>query len=436
MRLAVFGLGYVGSVTAACLADDGHQVVGVDTNRQKIETFNAGRGPIREPGLDDLIQSGIQSGRLLATSDSRAAVDETDAALICVGTPSRYDGSIDLEHVRAVVTVIGEALRERTTPYTVILRSTVLPGTTREVVVPILEQASGLTVGGQLDICFNPEFLREGSSIRDYREPPKIVVGTEDGKPSGISEQLYGQIECQRFDTVFEVAELAKYVDNTWHALKVSFANEMGRLARDMGVDGRDVMSIMSGDTKLNISARYLRPGFAYGGSCLPKDVSALQSHARSRDLELPLVAAIPRSNDEHINSAMDLIAELGGARVGLLGLTFKKDTDDLRNSPYLELARRLVGSGVEVRVFDPDLDPESLIGANMEFVNGQLPGFGQFLVTSSDDVMAFGDIVVLAKDAEALVEAALRLQPDQHLLDLTGMSVRPVDGNYVGIAW
>jgi GDP-mannose 6-dehydrogenase len=436
MRLAVFGLGYVGSVTAACLAEDGHQVVGVDTNPQKIEIFNAGRGPIREPGLDDLIQGGIESGRLLATSDSRSAVEETDAALICVGTPSRHDGSIDLEHVRAVMTVVGEALRERTTPYTVILRSTVLPGTTRDVVVPILEQASGLTVGGQLDVCFNPEFLREGSSIRDYREPPKIVVGTEDGKPSGISEQLYGQIECQRFDTVFEVAELAKYVDNTWHALKVSFANEMGRLARDMGVDGRDVMSIMSGDTKLNISARYLRPGFAYGGSCLPKDVSALQSHARSRDLELPLVAAIPRSNDEHINSAMDLIAELGGARVGLLGLTFKKDTDDLRNSPYLELARRLVGSGVEVRVFDPDLDPESLIGANMEFVNGQLPGFGQFLVTSSDDVMAFGDIVVLAKDAEALVEAALRLQPDQHLLDLTGMSVRPVDGNYVGIAW
>jgi GDP-mannose 6-dehydrogenase len=436
MRLAVFGLGYVGSVTAACLAEDGHQVVGVDTNPQKIEIFNAGRGPIREPGLDDLIKSGIESGRLLATSDSRGAVEETDAALICVGTPSRHDGSIDLEHVRAVMTVVGEALRQRTTPYTVILRSTVLPGTTRDVVVPILEQASGLTVGGQLDVCFNPEFLREGSSIRDYREPPKIVVGTEDGKPSEISEQLYGQIDCQRFDTVFEVAELAKYVDNTWHALKVSFANEMGRLAKDLGVDGRDVMSIMSGDTKLNISPRYLRPGFAYGGSCLPKDVSALQSHARTRDLELPLVAAIPRSNDEHIKSAMDLIAGLGGARVGLLGLTFKKNTDDLRNSPYLELARRLVGSGVEVRVFDPDLDPESLIGANMEFVNGQLPGFGQFLVTSSDDVMAFGDIVVLAKDAEPLVEAALKLQPDQYLLDLTGMSVRPVDGNYVGIAW
>lgn len=436
MRLAVFGLGYVGSVTAACLAEDGHQVVGVDTNPRKIQTFNAGRGPIREPGLDDLIRSGIESGRLLATSDSRSAVEETDAALICVGTPSRSDGSIDLDHVRAVTSVIGEALQERTTPYTVILRSTVLPGTTRDVVVPILEETSGLTLGGQLDLCFNPEFLREGSSIRDYREPPKIVVGTEDGKPSEITDQLYGQLECPRFDTVFEIAELAKYVDNTWHALKVSFANEMGRLARDVGVDGREVMTIMTGDTKLNISAKYLSPGFAYGGSCLPKDVSALQAHANSRDLDLPLVSAIPRSNDEHIQSAIDLIDELGGRRVGLLGLTFKKDTDDLRNSPYLELARRLVGSGAEVRVFDPDLDPESLIGANMEFVAGHLPGFGEFLVTSSDDVMEFGDVVVLAKDAWPLVEAALKLRPDQHLLDLTGMSVRPVEGNYLGIAW
>jgi GDP-mannose 6-dehydrogenase len=436
MRLAVFGLGYVGSVTAACLAEDGHRVIGVDSNRQKMEIFNSGRGPIREPGLDALIRSGIESGKLLATGDSTGAVEESDAALICVGTPSRPDGSIELDHVREVVADIGLALRGRSTPYTVILRSTVLPGTTREVVVPILERASGHTVGEHLDVCFNPEFLREGSSIRDYREPPKIVVGTEDGKHNAITDQLYGQIDCPRFDTVFEVAELAKYVDNTWHALKVTFANEMGRLARDIGVDGRDVMTIMTGDTKLNISARYLRPGFAYGGSCLPKDVAALQAHARTSELELPLISAIPRSNDEHIRSAIDLIGDLGGGRVGLLGLTFKKDTDDLRNSPFLELARRLIESGVEVRVFDPDVDPEALIGANMEFVSDRLPTYEQFLVASSDDVMQFGDVIVLAKDAETLVDAAMRLRPDQHLLDLAGMSVRPVEGRYVGIAW
>jgi GDP-mannose 6-dehydrogenase len=408
----------------------------VDSNRQKVEIFNSGRGPIREPGLDELIQAGIRSGRLLATTDSTSAVEESDAALICVGTPSKPDGSIELDQVRAVLAEIGEALRGRATPYTVILRSTVLPGTTRDVVVPILEQTSGLELGEQLDVCFNPEFLREGSSIRDYREPPKIVMGTEDGKPSAITDQLYGQLDCPRFDAIFEVAELAKYVDNTWHALKVSFANEMGRLARDMEVDGREVMTIMTGDTKLNISGRYLRPGFAYGGSCLPKDVSALQAHARARDVELPLLSAIPHSNDEHIQSAMDLITELGARRVGLLGITFKANTDDLRNSPFLELARRLVELGMEVRVFDPDIDPKTLIGANMEFATDQLPDFERFLVTSSEEVMGFGDIVVLAKDAEPLVRAALRLRPDQHLLDLAGMSVRPVDGSYVGIAW
>ncbi|HJS71718.1 MAG TPA: nucleotide sugar dehydrogenase [Acidimicrobiia bacterium] len=436
MNLAVFGLGYVGSVTAACLAEDGHQVLGVDSNRKKVVILNSGRGPIREPGLDDLISSGIASGRLEATVDSLAAVEQSDAALICVGTPSRPDGSIELDHVRNVVAEIGRALRGRATPYTVILRSTVLPGTTRDVVLPILESTSGLTVGEHLDLCFNPEFLREGSSLKDYREPPKIVVGTEDGKPNAILDQLYAQLDCPRFDTVFEIAELAKYVDNTWHALKVSFANEMGRLARDLGVDGRDVMSIMTGDTKLNISPRYLRPGFAYGGSCLPKDVSALRAHAKSRDLDVPLISAIPESNDEHIRSAVDLITDIGDSRVGLLGVTFKSNTDDLRNSPFLELARRLLDQGVDVRVFDPDIDPNTLIGANMTFLSEQLPTLERILVSSPDEVMQFGDTIVLGKDDEPLVTAALTLGPAQHLVDLAGMSVRPLEGSYVGIAW
>jgi len=436
VKLAVFGLGYVGSVTAACLTEDGHDVVGVDSNREKVEIFNSGRAPIREPGLDELIASGVASRRLLATDDSVAAVEQSDAALICVGTPSRPDGSIELDHIRTVVADIGRALRGRTTPFTVILRSTVLPGTTRDIVLPILESASGLTIGEQLDLCFNPEFLREGSSIKDYREPPKIVVGTDHGKQNAITDQLYAQFECPRTDTVFEVAELAKYVDNSWHALKVSFANEMGRLARDLGVDGREVMTIMTGDTKLNISSRYLRPGFAYGGSCLPKDIAALQSHAQSRDLDLPLISAIPMSNEEHLQSAMHLIEDLGGDKVGLLGITFKSNTDDLRNSPFLELARRLLDSGREVRVFDPDFDPQGLIGANLAFLREQLPSFEQILVSSPDEVMAFGDIVVLGKNDEPLVDAALKLGPGQHLVDLAGMSVRPVVGSYVGIGW
>jgi GDP-mannose 6-dehydrogenase len=436
VKLAVFGLGYVGSVTSACLAEDGHDVVGVDSNLEKVEIFNSGRAPIREPGLDDLIASGVASGRLLATDDSVAAVEQSDAALICVGTPSRADGSIELDHIRTVVADIGRALRGRTAPFTVILRSTVLPGTTRDIVLPILESASGLTIGEQIDLCFNPEFLREGSSIRDYREPPKIVVGTEHGKHNAITDQLYAQFESPRSDTVFEVAELAKYVDNSWHALKVSFANEMGRLARDLGVDGREVMTIMTGDTKLNISSRYLRPGFAYGGSCLPKDIAALQSHAQSRELDLPLISAIPQSNEEHIRSALDLIEDLGGNKVGLLGITFKSNTDDLRNSPFLELARRLLAGGKEVRVFDPDFDPKGLIGANLAFLSEQLPSFAQILVSSPEEVLAFGDIVVLGKNDEPLVDAALKLGPAQHLVDLAGMSVRPVDGSYVGIGW
>lgn len=436
MRIAVFGLGYVGSVTAACLADEGHMVIGVDPNVEKVSDFRQKRAPVKEPGLDDLIASGVSSGRLTATRDPVEAVDGSDVALICVGTPSQPDGSINLDHVRSVVAEIGHALRHRSSKYTVVVRSTVLPGTMRGVVIPGLERASGKRADEEIDVCFNPEFLREGTSIFDYHEPPKIVVGTDTGKPNQVVYDLYQKLNCPRFETVYEIAELAKYVDNTWHALKVGFANEIGRVAKDLQIDGRDVMEIMTGDTKLNISSKYLRPGFAYGGSCLPKDVSALESHTRTRGLDLPLLDAISHSNELQIEHAIRLIRALGSRRIGLLGLTFKADTDDLRNSPLLELTHQLTHEGLEVKVLEPNLELGNLIGSNRIFAERNLPGLEEMLVSSPEEIIDFADLLILGKIEDPLVECAHMVKPGQRILDLVGMNGRPLQGEYFGIAW
>lgn len=436
MKVAVFGLGYVGSVTAACLAKAGHQVVGVDPNAEKVRRVASGIAPVREPGLDDLLRTAIESGAMVATTDSTAAVDATDIAIVCVGTPSDSDGSLLLDHIRSVATDIGTAIRDRPSMYTVILRSTVLPGTTRQVLIPAIEAASGKEVGVDFDVCFNPEFLREGTSIDDYYQPPKIVVGTEDGKPNDIANTLYQEIASPRFDTIYEVAEMAKYVDNAWHAVKVTFANEVGRLSHDLDIDGRDVMKIMTADTKLNISPRYLRPGFAYGGSCLPKDVSALNFHARNKGVDLPLLSSLPASNDRQVQSAVELVERIGGRRVGLLGLTFKPDTDDLRNSPFVLLARGLLDLGFEIRIFDPNLDATDLLGANRDFVESTLPELVDLLVGSASEVVDFADTIILSKNESPLTEAASDQRDGQTLLDLAGMADQPTRGTYVGIAW
>ena len=436
MRIAVFGLGYVGSVAAACLAREGHTVIGVDPSVEKVGSINAGLSPVREPGLSELVKSVTEAGSLSATGDAPAAVDSSDLALICVGTPSQPDGSLDLSHVKTVAREIGTALVNRKDHYTVVVRSTVLPGTTRDVIVPELEASSKRGLTADFDVIFHPEFLREGTSLDDYQDPPKIIIGTEQGKPNHALNELYEDFDCPRTETTYEVAELAKYVDNTWHALKVSFANEVGRMSKAAGIDGREVMEILVSDTKLNISARYLKPGFAYGGSCLPKDLSALTWSIRETGLTLPLVEAINRSNDEQIESAIRAVRQIGNRNVGMLGLTFKANTDDLRSSPFVDMACRLIDLGFVVRASDPNIDMDTLIGANRTYLNDKLPDAEGVIASSLEEVLEFAETVVLGKDEPRLLEAAKNLREDQHLLDLVGMGERPIQGGYVGIGW
>jgi GDP-mannose 6-dehydrogenase len=436
MNIAVFGLGYVGSVTAASLAAAGHQVTGVDVSAQKVALIRQGKGPVQEPGLDELIYQEVKRGSLKATDSAEDAVVGADLVLICVGTPSRPDGSIDTSHVTAVGNRIGEALREHDGFPTIVLRSTVLPGTTRDLLIPTIEQASGKSHSVDFEVCFNPEFLREGSSLADFSHPPKIVIGTDTGKPNSMVSDLYGATSAPVIETAFEVAELAKYVDNTWHALKVTFANEIGRLAKDQGIDSREVMRIMVQDTLLNISAKYLKPGFAYGGSCLPKDIAALTWRARQNGVDIPVIDAIAKSNRRQIEEVAELIWNARGQRVGILGLSFKPDTDDVRNSPTIDLIELLSERGIAVQVFDPIIETRQMLGANLEYLLDRLPNIDGMLITSARQLVETSDIVVLTKHGPGFLNALGYIHEHGVLLDLVGLPERPARGEYVGISW
>ena len=436
MNIAVFGLGYVGSVTAACLAADGHRVTGVDLNEQKVDLINSGQGPVREPGLDALIAANVQAKRLEATTDTMSAVGTSDVGIVCVGTPSMEGGALDLHSVAMVMNQIGTALREREYGYTVVLRSTVLPGTTRSIVVPELERSSGKTHQLDFTVVFNPEFLREGSSLEDYANPPKVVIGTESGKPNEIVAEIYAEIDSPKITSSYEVAELAKYVDNSWHALKVTFANEVGRVARSMDVDSREVMSIMTGDTKLNISTNYLKPGFAYGGSCLPKDLAALTHRTKELAVDTPLLDAIDRSNDSHVESAVVAVESTGAKRVGVFGLSFKPDTDDVRNSPVIDLVNALITRGIETRVFDPMVSLQRMLGANRDYLLGRIPTVGNLMVSSAHELIQHGEVIVLTKMEPAFKEALTLIGDHQILFDFVGLAEPPQRGAYIGIGW
>ncbi len=438
MRLAVFGLGYVGSVTAACLAKRGHQVVGVDVHAEKVAAINRGSTPVQEPDLGQLVVDTVGNRTLSATQDAAAAVAAAELVLICVGTPSDQQGALDISHVMEVGEQIGRALVAREAPIAIVLRSTVLPGTTREHLIPCIEAASGRKNGLDFDVSYHPEFLREGSGVADFFDPPKIVIGTEDGKPNQLVQSLYEDLNLGApiIDTTFEVAEMAKYVDNSWHALKVVFANEMARIAKSLEIDSRDVMSVMVKDLKLNISQQYLKPGFAYGGSCLPKDLSALTHLARQRDIKLPLLYSIDSSNQIQVAAAADLVARADGLRVGVLGVSFKPQTDDVRNSPVLILIRMLLTAGHQVIAFDPNIDLGSMLGANREFLLGALPEIEDILVGSAGEVISRSDTLVLTKLEPGLVDALADLAEHQTLIDLVGLKDRPKQGRYVGIGW
>jgi GDP-mannose 6-dehydrogenase len=436
MNIAIFGLGYVGAVTAACLADDGHTVVGVDPSCVKRDLISRGESPIVEPGLGDLMRSATDAGRLSVTADYREAIEACDAAFICVGTPSLPNGGLNFAYVENVASEIGSALADRSGWFTAILRSTVLPGTTKSLLIPALERASGKKAGIDFGVAFYPEFLREGTAIEDYREPPKIVVAATDDTTVAVLEELNAPLDPPTTRVSFETAEMVKYVDNTWHALKVGFANEVGRFAKAVGTDSHEVMDVFCLDTKLNISSKYLRPGFAFGGSCLPKDLRALSHAARSLDLDLPIVTSVMPSNDQHIAEAFDMVSRHGSKKVAVLGLSFKPGTDDLREAPMVELVERLIGKGFDVRICDPAVQFASLHGANADYIMNHIPHISSLLVDSIEEALEHGDVVILGTPHKEFDGLAARLDDRHHLVDLVRIQDPGEKGTYDGIGW
>jgi GDP-mannose 6-dehydrogenase len=396
VRVAVFGLGYVGSVTAAALARGDHQVVGVDISPPKIEAIRAGRAPVLEPGLEAIIESAVRDGRLRATSDVAEGLAGAELSLICVGTPSRADGGLDLSHVRDVAAQIGANLDAAAPGHLVVVRSTVLPGSARGTVLPELERASGRSAGDGFDVCTNPEFLREGSSLRDYENPNRVLVGERVPGAGARVVELYSRIDAPVFVTSLEVAEAIKYADNAFHALKITFANEIARVCEGLGVDGAKVMEIAAADRKLNASGAYLRPGFAFGGSCLPKDLRALNSAARQSGLHTPLLESILPSNELRIRQALEAVLASGRRRAALLGLAFKGGTDDLRESPFVELAERMIGKGFELAIYDPAVSLGRIHGSNRAFLEMRLPHIDRLLCDRLEDAVDDAELIII----------------------------------------
>lgn len=438
MNVSVFGLGYVGSVSAATFADDGHTVIGVDVNPTKVEMLNAGQSPIVEPGLGELIESGVTAGRLRATTSANEAVSASDVSLISVATPSRRNGSLDLSHLTRVCEQVGEALRQKSTYHIVVIRSTVLPGTTHETVIPTIERASGKRYGTDFGVAVNPEFLREGSAVSDIKHPPLTLVGHNHAADAAGTIALYQGIDAPVVTSSIRVAEMIKYASNAWHALKVCFGNEIGNLCKRLDVDSHDVMEIFCKDDKLNLSPYYLKPGFAFGGSCLPKDVRALEYRAKELDLELPVLQSVLRSNQLQIQQALDQIIETGKKRIGLLGFSFKAGTDDLRESPMVILAETLLGKGYDVRIYDRNVLIARLTGSNKDYIEKQIPHLSRLLCESVDDVLNEADVIVIGNAGPEFGEALIRCRPDQTILDLVRVPVdrANVVADYRGICW
>jgi len=438
MKVSVFGLGYVGSVSAAAFAADGHDVVGVDVNEDKVAAINAGRSPIVEPGLDALLKAGVESARLRATTNTEDAINSTDLSLICVGTPSRRNGSLDLTYLTRVCEQIGTVLRDKSAYHVVVVRSTVLPGTTHGQVIPALEAASGKKYGEGFGVSVNPEFLREGTAIKDFQNPPLTLVGHNHAADAAPTKALYQNIDAPLFSATIRVAEMIKYTSNTWHAVKIVFANEIGNLCKRLGVDSHDVMDIFCRDEKLNLSSYYLKPGFAFGGSCLPKDLRALNQRACHHDHELPVSGAIVPSNDCHVEEAVRLIERLRRRNVGVLGLSFKAETDDLRESPILRVVSALVGKGYRLLLHDPNLDLERVLGANRRFLEDEVPYLPERLRPTVREVVEGSEVIVIANHSREYREVGALLKPGQAIVDLAHAVDRASvkSGEYHGLAW
>ena len=438
MKVSVFGLGYVGSVSAAALAADGHDVIGVDVNAGKVDQINKGTSPIVEPGLAELLNETVSAGRLRATTDTGEAIRNSEVSLLCVGTPSRKNGSLDLTYLTRVSEQIGAELRDKPGYHVVVVRSTVLPGTTHEVVIPALERASGKKYGEGFGVSVNPEFLREGTALKDFRKPPLTLVGHNHAADATGTIALYQTLDAPLVDTSIRVAEMIKYASNTWHALKVCFANEIGNICKRLDVDSHDVMDIFCQDNKLNLSPYYLKPGFAFGGSCLPKDVRALQYRAKELDVDIPLIQSILPSNKLQIQRAFDEIIDTGKKKIGLLGFSFKAGTDDLRESPIVILAEALLGKGLTLTIYDKNVSMARLVGANKQYIEQQIPHLSSLLCQTIDEVVDHADVIVVGNQSAEFSEGLLRCREDQIVIDLVRL---PIEGSklkadYRGICW
>lgn len=437
MRISVFGLGYVGTVSAGCLANDGHHVVGVDLVQAKVDFINQGKSPIVEADIGEIMAACVGAGRLTATTDATQAVVDTDLSFVCVGTPSLSNGNLDLRYIRRICEQIGAGLHHKSTWHTVVIRSTILPGTMRGIVIPVLEEFAHRKAGVDFGVCHNPEFLREGSAVRDFNAPPKTVVGEFCSRSGEPLMTIYGKLEAPFIRTSLEVAEMVKYVDNSWHALKIGFANEIGNLCKVSAVDSHEVMKIFCQDTKLNISTTYLTPGFAFGGSCLPKDLRALTYQAKVHDLELPILASVLTSNELQVNHGLRLIMETGHKKVGILGFSFKAGTDDLRESPMIEVIERLLGKGHELWIYDKNVSLATLMGANRDYILNRIPHISRLMVPNIEAVLAHAETVVIGNKDPEFKQVPGRLGEHQRLVDLVRISERRSgDGNYSGICW
>ena len=438
MKISVFGLGYVGAVSCACLPSLGHEVIGVDTNPVKIDIINRGESPVVEDRIDDLIAEAVRTGKLTATNDVEYAVLNSDVSLISVATPSMANYSPDLSAVDEVIRSIGQILRKKAGAHVIVLRSTVAPGTTENRILPILLESSGRKLGAGLSLVFNPEFLREGSSVKDFYQPPQTIVGSLDEAGYVAMEQMYKDLPGSFVRTSTEVAESVKYLCNVFHALKIVFANEAGSVLKECGLDSREVMKIFCQDTQLNISPAYLRPGFAFGGSCLPKEVKGFLTLARKMDVPIPALAALLDSNNAHIDRAYEMITKAGRRPVALFGLAFKPGTDDMRDSPLVVLAERLLGKGYQLAIFDRFVKVSRLLGKNKEFIEREIPHLSSLLCDTPEAALENAEVIVIGHaDAEARA-AILAGAAGRRIVDLSGYADLQAitSGNYEGICW
>ena len=437
MKLSIFGLGYVGSVSAACFARDGHEVIGVDVNPLKVEIINSGKSPIVEPQLEELISKAVSEKLLRATTQPAEGIANSDVSLVCVGTPGNVNGSLDLRHVKSVCREIGVALAATDRYHVVVMRSTMLPGTIEKEVIPALEVFSGKRVGKDFGVAINPEFLREGTSVQDFDNPPFTLIGADDERVSQLVGHLYARLSAPVLTLGINEAEMVKYACNCFHGLKVAFANEIGNICKAMKIDSHRVMEVFCQDTKLNLSPYYLKPGFAFGGSCLPKDLRAITYKAKELDVNVPLLGSILLSNQHQIERAIDLVLSTGKKSIGVLGLSFKQGTDDLREAPMVTLIERLIGKGLRLTIYDRDVEMARLAGANKEFIEREIPHISSLMHNDLDAVIESSEVLIIGKKDAEFRDLASRIKPGCVVIDLVRMfEQRTEQAGYEGICW